>query len=54
MPDRKCRICPLFDPEWAAESYVRPEFVIGPEGPFWEDPNLKIPDYLPDEWDKPG
>ena len=50
----KCRICPLFDPEWAAESYVRPELMIGPQGPFWCDPDLGIPDYLPDEWEEPG
>ena len=50
----KCRICPLFDPEWAAESYARPELVIGLQGPSWEDPSLEIPDYLPEEWDEPG
>jgi hypothetical protein len=39
----KCRICPLYDPEWAPESFVRPELVMGPEGPWWDDPILKIP-----------
>jgi hypothetical protein len=46
----KCGICPLFDPEWATESYVRHELTIGPDGPRWETPGLGLPDYLPEEW----
>jgi hypothetical protein len=47
----KCQICPLFDPEWAPESLVRPELAIGLYGPQLQEPDLNVPDYLPDEWE---
>ena len=43
----KCRICPLYEPEWALESWVRPEW--GPTerdlGTIWA-----VPDHVPEDW----
>jgi hypothetical protein len=41
----RCLGCPLYDPEWALESFVRPSFIWG------EDPlGAEVPDHLPEEW----
>lgn len=46
----KCRACPLYDAEWAAESGVTPRVAI------WSDPEtetwLEVPDHLPEEWEE--
>lgn len=46
----KCRACPLYDAEWAAESGAAPRlgFAFDPTSGAW----LEVPDHLPDEWDE--
>jgi hypothetical protein len=46
----KCRTCPLYDAEWAAESGVMPRVAIwfDPETETW----LEVPDHLPEEWEE--
>ena len=45
-PWAKCRGCPLYDPEWALESWVEPTWslAMGEEGP------IVVPDHLPEDW----
>lgn len=44
----KCRACPLYSAQWAAESAARPNpYFMGPAGSL----SIEIPDHLPDEWD---
>ena len=45
-PWAKCRGCPLYDPEWALESWFEPTWSLarGEEGP------TQVPDHLPDDW----
>ena len=45
-PWAKCRSCPLYDPEWALESWVEPTWslAMGEEGP------IVVPDHLPEDW----
>jgi hypothetical protein len=46
----KCRACPIFDPQWAAESGVTPGLGVffDPASGAW----LEIPDHLPKEWEE--
>jgi len=44
-PHPKCRECPLYDPEWALESFTRPSF--GGEEPFLY---VAVPDHVPEDW----
>ena len=43
----KCRICPLYEPEWALESWVRPEWDPTERdlGTIWA-----VPDHVPEDW----
>ncbi|HEX9236612.1 MAG TPA: hypothetical protein VF972_10080 [Actinomycetota bacterium] len=40
----KCRICPLYDPEWALEAPLRATPLM-----WGEDTDL-VPDHVPEEW----
>ena len=44
-PHPKCRGCPLYDPEWAPESFTRPTWTIG-----LEPLDVVVPDHVPEEW----
>jgi len=46
-PHPKCRGCPLYDPEWAPESFVRTAWTLG-EAPL----EVRVPDHVPEEWTK--
>ena len=48
----KCRCCPLYDPEWAQESWVRPEVAFPSFEPGAENIAIEIPDHLPEDWDE--
>lgn len=46
----KCRVCPLYEPEWALESLPRPS-----PSSLWDEAGLLevvIPDGVPPEWEK--
>jgi hypothetical protein len=46
----KCRACPLYDREWAAES-GEPSFLVLPAlGDDDEELEPQIPDHLPEDW----
>ena len=46
-PYPKCRGCPLYDTEWAPESYSRPTLIwtVGEESPEGQ-----VPDHVPEDW----
>lgn len=48
----KCRLCPLYDREWAAESGGPPWFVLPALGPDAEELDPHIPDHLPEDWEE--
>jgi len=44
-PHPKCRGCPLYDTEWAPESFTRPTWTVG-----LEPLDVVVPDHLPEGW----
>src|SRR5712692_4208229 len=44
----KCRGCPLYEAEWALESFAPPTRVIYTGG--WDEVPAEVPDHVPEEW----
>ncbi len=47
----KCRLCPLYDAEWAAESGAGPGIMLSRFDPDAQRLQFEIPDHVPKDWE---